>query len=481
MNRQQAMRARRAAANRPAAQETPIPLPLSGLFVQAKRAQVSNLYAAELNNFRSTGVALTLRPGLIWGPASPAVLQRVPFEFGNAPGYIELTATGASFGAASFARPFGGKAMSAAISSNIVLADGLAAPVRFDGTTFTFCAFSTTTGVDPATFDGMIAHHDRLFFWKSGTLEFYSGDVGGVTGPLKLFPLNRLGNITGSIAGMQSLTMDAGHGMNDVLAIFTTTGQIIAFEGLDPSDPQDWRLLGRVSSAVPLDVNAFAQVGSDVWMLTPQGVVSVQDSLRQSIMALASDISLPILDAIGDLMKGGPAAWQIFVTQDGAQIIINCVRAGVAKQIVYYNQSRSWATASMPVKAFHNLGASPQATGFDGALAAFSTEDSGEVMTARWVSSWFQTGRKSSIAYLRPKIRAKGPLTVRVVILADSQDEAADIAESEQTVTLHGEEDGPEITLYDQIASDATGRTFQLTLEVTAAWAEIIEVAVAIE
>jgi hypothetical protein len=475
MKRQQARRSRRTQAFQAAGGEIDVPLPLKGLYAKARGAKVSNLFAATLENWRSDGVQLVIRPGLDWRGDPEALLHREPYEFGLVQDYIEITAAGASIASASIARPFFAPVCATAISSSVLIADGHGQPVRYDGTAFVTSAFTVAAGADPATLDGIVAHHDRVFLWKKGgPLEFYYGDVGAVTGLLTRFPLDRLGSITGGISTMISMTVDAGHGMNDVLCIVTTTGQLVIYEGLNPGDANDWRLTGRVAAARPLGPDAFAQIGSDVWMITAQGVVSLGEALRSSVLALVSQMSQPIADDVQEMVKAGGFTWQAFVASDGSMAVLNAVQSGAARQFIYHFDSQSWATGSIPAARFHNLGGQPEITGFDGRVAGFVRGGSDEMITATWTSSWFNLGRSAEIFSITPTIIAEGPLTVRAWLLSDNLDSAADIAESVQTVTLEPEEPGARVTLSDLIASDAVGSSFQITLEVTARWAQMV-------
>lgn len=456
-------------------QETDIQLPLRGVFNKAKTGKVSNLYASELLNWRSDGISLKLRPGITWAGGLVGVLQRVPFEFGATPHYIELRATQAKAGFKIRDRAFNGRAMWATNSGNVIIADGLDLPLRYDGDAFRTAVFTAAAGPDPATCDGIISHHDRIYLWKTGgALEFLVGDVGAVQGPMTLFPLGRLGNITGSMLAMVSLTIDAGHGMNDVLCIITSTGQLVLYEGLDPNDAQDWRLLGRIKMAAPVGKDVVAKVGSDAWVLTTQGPVSIGQAVRESVLALVSEVSIPICDEIKALVDQGPADWQMMTADDGTMVVINRVKDGAALQYIYYMESRAWSTANFPAKQWHNLNGKPQITGLDGILGSLVTAGSSEMITGRWVSSWFTVGGEVSVNYIEPTIIAGGPLTVRVVVLSDQQDRPADITEAQQTITLEAEESGGgRVTLSDIIPTDASGKSFQITLEVTATWAEI--------
>lgn len=471
-----ALQRRRRQAQAPAAQPIDIPLPLRGLFVQAKTASVSNMYASDLLNFRSNGVSIQLRPSEVWqGRATSDVIQRIPYEFGGQSIYIELSPTKAVAGSDKITRAFNGRAAWGTNSSNVVIADGLGQPMRFDGSVFAQAEFTAVSGPHPEDCDGILFHHDRPYLWKSdGALEFLYGDVGAVGGPLSVFPLGRLGNITGGIKTMVSLTVDAGNGVNDWLCIITTTGQLIIYQGFDPSDSSDWQLVARIDGAVPVGARAFCQVGADAWMLTPQGVVSIREAIQTSVLALVSEFTQPIKDEIVTLIEEGPADWQMLTAKDGSFVVVSRVKDGVAQQYIYDIASRSWAPADYAARDWHNLAGKPEITGFDGRLGKLRIGGSERAFTGRWVSSWFEVGRARAVNYLEPTIIAEGPLEVRVVVLSDRQDRPADIAEAEQTFYLEPEEGGGNrVTLSDIIPVDASGTTFQITLEVTARWAEI--------
>lgn len=459
------------------ARKVPLPLPLAGVYTKARAAQVQNLYAAELLNLRSNGVSLVTRPGITWSGAASSILRRIPFEFGGASRYIEITATGATSGTHSLTRTFAVGATWATNSGFVLIADGNGLPVRYGADGFTTATFTAAEGPDPAECDGILSHHDRIYLWKTGgDLEFLVGDVGAVQGPMSRFNLGTLGNITGSIKCAVSLTLDAGHGMNDVLCIITTTGQMVIYEGLDPTDEQDWRLTARIEGAAPVGPRAFCQIGADAWMLTAQGPVSIGQAVRESVLALVSDLARPVADDIAAAVEEGAAEWQMFMARDGSMVVINRYSGGTARQFIYYMDSKAWATADYPARDWHNLGGRPQITGTDGRLGAMARNGSTEAITARWTSSWFSAGSSASVTWIEPVIRAAGPMTVRAVVLSDNNDTVFDIAEAEQTMTLEPEEGDATgtITLQDIIPTDASGDRFQITLEVTAAWVEII-------
>ena len=458
------------------AQEINIPLPTKGMFVEAKSAEVLNFYAGELKNWRSTGASLRLRSQHSLASYGNSALQRIAFEFGSNQRYIEVMTDRLEATVDFWLRDYTQKWDAAFISSHAVMVDGNGKPVLFNGTTFSKGAFTTETDITQEDFTGVLAHQDRLYFWKAGDdLDFYYGDVGAIMGELTRYPLGRLGNITGTILCLKSLTVDAGHGMNDVLAVFTSTGDIVAYEGLDPGNYEDWRLLTRIKAAPPLSKHSFIQVGADVWMITAAGVVSVTQTLSNSSLALVNTVSRPVQEKLLAQIKEG-GEWSMHLTADATSVIINRVFEGEASQFIYRTDTKSWMEADYPARDWHNLCGKTQFTTLDGQLATL--DEAGETtISARWESSWFRLPSSGAIAYLKPTIIANGPLEVKVALLSDHDATGVDVYESEQTVTIEPDDPadpGGRVALNEIIAVDAVGEVFQLIVEVSAQWAEIV-------
>lgn len=459
------------------ARDVGVNLPLKGAFSDAGEAETNGQYAAQLVNLRSTGLLLETVPAFTYESAAGAVTSRASFDFGLSPSLLAFEPS-VIRAPADYARTNAAYPSIAAISSNLLIADDQGEPLRFDGETFTACDFTTTTEADPDTFDGIIAHHDIPYLWKrGGPLEFYYGEtVGAVTGELTRFPLDRLGNISGGMHSMASFTLDAGHGINDVLAIFTTTGDVVVYEGLDPGDDQDWRLSGRFRIAPPVGTRAFANVGGDLWILTRSGVVSLVTTIRQNAMALVSQVTRPVMQEIIEAMERG-GEWQLHAAANSSMVIVNWFLGGTAKQWVYFPESQTWGSASYPARHWHNHLGNTEFTSGDGRLCRITyTQGAGEPMTAVLHTGWIRAGG-SGITAIIPTIKAKGSLTVRLAVLSDHDETAADLDEAWQTVTLEPETDpigGETIRLGDEFGCDASGDVYQIRMEVTAPWAQII-------
>ena len=464
---------RRAQAERAQSQavvrEVPWPLPLGGLYSDARNSEISGSLAEVMNNWKSNGISLEMRDGFTL-QESNTVIQRVGYEFGANPSYIDIYSDKIVIAGSTLAGTFASDFSHTTLSSNVMLADGVNPVLRCNGAQTIDAEITSDTGKASSEFDGLFSHHDRLYAWDSDELAFYYGAVGEVTGELTRFPLDRLGNISGTIKIMHSLTYDAKHGMNDILVIITSTGWIILYEGLDPGDSNDWRLMGRVKTAAPVSKFAIESFGADLWVLTVRGVVSVKDSLAKGALALTSRISQPIADLIiADINAGKTlSGWQMVARPDGTDVLLNVPTGTGYKQYVFTMEIGAWSTSDYQARWWHDDFERLEFTDPTGNLKRVEVgDDGGQDITAIFYTSWVRIPRYSEIAYMIPTIIADSELVVKITVLTDHNKTPDDITEATQTITIKPDTPGSEVSLDEIIAINAIGRVFQARFEIS--------------
>lgn len=456
------------------AREVQIPLPLRGFHNDAAESQMDPRFAGRLDDWLPRTAHLQLRPTDTVVSGNSTTLQALPYEFLGIGQPVLITPDEFRVGSARLAHRFTDLATAAYISSTIVIAGGGAEPIRWNGTEWSVGGFTTDTGKATAEFDGITAHADRPFFWDSkGEPDFYYGDVGAVTGALTRFPLSRLGNITGTILAMHAMTVDAGDGMNDVLCIFMTTGQIVIYEGLNPGDATQWQQTARVKTAPPLGKHAFMKVGGDLWMVTASGIVSVAETLRAGAVSQVSAFSVPVAREIAETAELG-GQWQAHMSGDGRLGIFNRVSGDTAQQFVWDFEQRAWTRTNYPARWWYSIGRSTFFISFTGSQRTLSSADADFSVTAVWHSTWMPIGRSGAITAIGPQILSRGPVKVALRVLTDFNAAPVDLAESFQEATLQPDNPAGTVMLDDWIPVDAAGGVFQVQMEVTARWAKLI-------
>jgi len=148
---------------------------------------------------------------------------------------------------------------------------------------------TTITGIDPKLFIDVTIHQKRLWFVeKDSTRGWYLGPElnAGAATQFDFGPLFKHGGFLQSLA---TWTVDDGEGSNDVLVAFGSEGDVVVYEGLDPSggvDPLNaptWKLHGAYYAGSMLEGHRFhCKVSGDLKFITTRGLISMNDMLASN-------------------------------------------------------------------------------------------------------------------------------------------------------------------------------------------------------
>ena len=100
------------------------------------------------------------------------------------------------------------------------------------------------TGVSTQNFADVLTHHRRLWFVEKNSLKCWYLPTDSIAGAATQYDFGPLFQMGGSIAKIDTWTLDAGFGMDDYFVVITTAGEIAVFSGTDPSSSATWELNG---------------------------------------------------------------------------------------------------------------------------------------------------------------------------------------------------------------------------------------------
>lgn len=130
-------------------------------------------------------------------------------------------------------------------------------------------------------------YRNRLFFVERNSMNIWYPDVGSLGGALDSLTMQGVYRGGGSVLFVATWSLDAGDGIDDKFVAVSTQGEVAVFEGADPSDPNDWRLVGVYDSARPLGKNAWLRVGGDLLILTDVGIIPLTQIINKDPAALS--------------------------------------------------------------------------------------------------------------------------------------------------------------------------------------------------
>lgn len=99
---------------------------------------------------------------------------------------------------------------------------------------------------------------------------------GAIGGSQDFGPLLTMG---GYIIAMADWTIDGGTGPNDYACFISNKGQVIVYQGTDPTSANTWSLVGVFNLPPPIGNRCALKIGSDVGIITLQGVLPLSTAL----------------------------------------------------------------------------------------------------------------------------------------------------------------------------------------------------------
>lgn len=205
----------------------------------------------------------------------------------------------------------------------VIFVNGVDKPQSWNGTALTNAGFSGS-GLVQEDIIGIDVFKGRLFVWTINSQSFWYGDIGAISGPLSEFPLNLVANTGGNLIAMTTISHDGGEGISDLAVFILSTGEVLIYSGLDPSDPNSWSLVGRYKISPPVSPRAVTRYAGESYLTTFDDYVPLQ----QQLVALKLGQIPPRSKACGAVQKAvaqsqGSYGWQSIYYPRGRRLIYN--------------------------------------------------------------------------------------------------------------------------------------------------------------
>lgn len=218
--------------------------------------------------------------------------------------------------------------------------NGADAMRQFNGTVWSIPAITgLPVGVTTSNFINITIHKRRFWYIinNSSVAAFMPTDAitGAIAGTLDLGALWTKG---GYLVAMGSWTIDGGQSPQDYAMFLSSRGQVTIYEGVDPTNASDWHLVGVFDISPPLGRRCLLRVGSDVAVITQQGVLPISQALPFDPSADRSvSITSRIQNAMAQsaLSAGSNFGWQL-ISYPAQQLAVLNVPLGENSQQVQY-------------------------------------------------------------------------------------------------------------------------------------------------
>jgi hypothetical protein len=171
----------------------------------------------------------------------------------------------------------------ASATSYLQAVSGQDALIMYDGTNWTTPSITAPTGFSGFSTSNIIniyAQKRRLWYIMNASTVVVFMPTDAIQGQAAGFQdFGGLWDLGGFLVAMADWTIDGGSGPQDYALFISSRGQATLYSGTDPTNASAWNLVGTFNVAPPLGRRCMTRLGSDVAVITQQGVIPISQAL----------------------------------------------------------------------------------------------------------------------------------------------------------------------------------------------------------
>lgn len=221
----------------------------------------------------------------------------------------------------------------------------LSNPATNATSTGTYTVSIKITGIDSNKLAHVNLFKTRLFFIERDSLNAWylpAASVGGTASKLDFGPVFRKG---GHLVSMATWSIDGGNGIDDYAVWITSLGEVVVYQGSDPSAADSWALVGLYQLGAPMGRKCFIKLGGDVGVLSKDGLTPLSKSLISSRMHNKAALTDAIQSQVSQVTTSYASnpGWQMLLYPPENALIVNIpVSTTAQEQYVMNTISGAW-------------------------------------------------------------------------------------------------------------------------------------------
>ena len=169
-------------------------------------------------------------------------------------------------------------------------ADSLNGLFTYEAATDTWAQATGITGPVAEDIIYITTHKERIWLVeKDSTIGWYL-DPGAIAGTATEFFFGSKFKEGGSLRGVFNWTVDGGDGVDDYLVGVSSSGDVIVYQGIDPSNAADWKVRGvYYIGDLPKGPKFGTEQGGELYLLSTFGLIGMTDLLNGVAVASAQE------------------------------------------------------------------------------------------------------------------------------------------------------------------------------------------------
>jgi hypothetical protein len=210
-------------------------------------------------------------------------------------------------------------------------------PLLFDGSTWNAVGnsggtYQLTNGPSGGSNAGLMTlsqvavYKQRLWFLQQGTFQVYYLPQLQASGALTQLNLGADFKLGGYLVAMVTVSVDNTAGLNDFMAFCSSMGEVVVYQGYDPSQESTWSIAAHFVMGRLLNTGrrAWVKVGADAVLLTVDGAVLISQAMLTDRSSTRQAVTDKIRQGLNNQVQttGTLAGWQMQLYPFGTKLMI---------------------------------------------------------------------------------------------------------------------------------------------------------------
>lgn len=204
-------------------------------------------------------------------------------------------------------------------------------------------------GVNPALFDYVMIWKERVWFVEKDSANGWYLATGVFEGSVTQFNFGKQFRFGGGLRSLHNWTLDGGDGIDDHLVSISGAGDVLIYQGTDPSAASTFGLKGSwYVGELPAGNRIASDFSGELYILSVQGLLPMSGVLQGAALAepftyLTAKISPFIRDVMADVIAD--FGWHIHVHPKESLLYVNSPPqfARAQQAFVLYFGNRAWS------------------------------------------------------------------------------------------------------------------------------------------
>jgi hypothetical protein len=224
----------------------------------------------------------------------------------------------------------------------LIVVNGTDTGWTYNGTTWSALS---VTGVSSNLFSNVYVTKQRVWFVeKNSTRVWYLpvSSIGGAASALDLGPFMRHG---GYVIAMASWSASGGFGIQDYTVFATSEGEVLVYQGYDPSTSNVWQLQAVYKFGSPMGARCLCKWGNELLYLSKDGVTPMSKGVFFSDQGQEGNLTDKIQYAISNVTTqyAGNYGWQLQPYPLNNMLLLNVpIGSGTQQQYVMHTLTGGW-------------------------------------------------------------------------------------------------------------------------------------------